>query len=204
MLSKDAYEIVKEKILKGEYKPGELISLNALAKELNMSRTPVHEAIKKLEGEDLVEISPKKGAIVKEMSIKDASEINDLREAIETYAVRMSINMFDGDDIDSLRESIEKQKVAAQNMNVGEFMKYDAEFHHKLIKKFGNNTFIKMNEEFHDSILKIGLRTLRKPNRMEITVGLHEKILDCLEKKDIKEAIEALETHYNNGRANLL
>ena len=97
--TKEAYEMIKQKILSCEYEPDQLVSEKEIVEQLNLSRTPIREAINILNGEGLLKTIPKKGLQVAPLSIKNIKEIYDIRILIETLAVQQAIKYIKEDDI---------------------------------------------------------------------------------------------------------
>ena len=104
----EAYDYIKNKIFKMKLKPGEMVSEYSLAKELNMSRTPVREALKKLEQEGLIISSPNGRKRVFILTIKDINDIFDLKEILEVSIVRWATERGSEEDIEKLRKVVEE------------------------------------------------------------------------------------------------
>ncbi|MCD5401248.1 GntR family transcriptional regulator [candidate division NPL-UPA2 bacterium] len=202
MLRDKAYDYLKNLILSGKAKPNQVLSENAIAKELKISRSPLRDAAQQLEKEGLVKIIPKKGIIVKALSLTEAREISELRESIETYIVRGLIknNTLSNDLFERLEQNITKQKAIMATDDLGEFMTCDAEFHCLLVEEYQNTKFLDIMSNYHERIYQSGLKALRKPGRMQTSLEEHLNILECLKNRDIIGIIPAMEKHFENGR----
>ncbi len=199
-----AYEFIKNKILNNEYECGEIISEKQVARDLQMSRTPVRSAFQKLESEGFLRIVPARGAIVQEMSIKEAKEIYDLRIAVETFVMKKAFSLISQKDIDNLRNIIIKQKCAFQNDDMKNCIKHDIEFHAYFLNLYRNDKIKEIVRNFRERFSAYGYIALIKPGRIYTTLKEHEEIVKALEKKDLELTIQKLENHLENGKKHIL
>lgn len=206
MLRNKAYNYIKSLITSGEALPNEILSENKIAKDLNISRSPVRDATQLLEKEGLVVISPKRGVVVSDLSLAEFREISQLRESVETYIVKSLINnnALSNELFQKLDENILLQKKELENSNPEKFMLMDTNFHFILVKEQNNKKFLEIMINFYDRIYTNGIRLLKKPGRMKESVEEHQAIVDCLKRKDVNGVIKAVETHFINGRRNYI
>ena len=113
-----AYEYVKEKILSCEYEPGAMMNEQSLCDELVLSRTPVRDALSRLEQEGLVSILPKKGFVVTAMKLGDVNRIYEVRLLLEPYALRRYGHKLDRGELESLRTRMEEQITGADRFGL--------------------------------------------------------------------------------------
>lgn len=203
-LTQAAYTIIKEKIVNGELKQGEFISISAMAKSLNISRTPVTNACQKLEHDKFLMIVPKQGVIIKVITIDDAREIYELRAAIETYSAKYSFSSFTQEDITYLKNSYSKQVCAVEKKDFHAFMSEDTIFHKYLVSKYENAQFFSVLNVLFDRGFLIGLKSCKNPLRLDESLREHKEIIDCLTKGDRDAFIEKLERNILNGYINLV
>lgn len=202
-LTQAAYKIIKEKIVNGDLKQGEFISVSAMAKKLNISRTPVTNACQKLEHDKFLTIVPKQGVIINVLTIDDAREIYELRAAIETYSAKYSFSSFTKEDIDYLESSYSKQVCAVQENDSQLFMQEDTIFHKYILSKYENSQFFSVLNTLFDRAFLIGLKSCKNPVRLAESLREHRKIIDCLIKEDKNGFIEEIEKNILNGYINL-
>ncbi|MGE1062467.1 GntR family transcriptional regulator [Megasphaera paucivorans] len=202
-LTQTAYQTIKEKIVHGELLPGEVISISAMAKELNISRTPVTNACQKLEHDKFLTIAPKQGVIIKTLTIDDAREIYELRAAIETYSAKNSFDFFSQLDIEYLKNSYDKQKLAVQNGDAKAFMSEDTNFHRYLLSKYENTQFFSVLDILFDRAFLIGLNSCKNSFRLLESLKEHENIINCLQQKDKQGFIDAIEKNILDGYKNI-
>ena len=135
-----AYDIAKEQILSGGVRGGQLLSEVEMAAQLGISRTPVHEAFLRLAAEDLLELLPRRGAVVVPISAHDATDVLEMRLALETAAVRRLCRSADVVDalLTDLTALIAQQRETAAAGDVHEFAAADDAFHRCIVDVAGN------------------------------------------------------------------
>lgn len=214
-IQNEAYEYIKKKIMMCEYLPNQLLSESILQEELGCSRTPVREAIRRLEQEGLATVLPKRGIIVSGFSISDIRAIFEVRMLIEPYAVQTYGDVLDQKKLQRFLELFQRW----ESPNIGQdFYQLDDEFHEFLISGL-------TNEYLHDLYGRIQTQNIRLrvmsgqliTSRLDRTMREHEDIVRmCLEEnwalaaEKIRWHLECSRTSYfeaivqNNGAANLL
>lgn len=203
-LSHQAYNEIKKMIMNGIFKPGEVISINALTHILEISRTPITNACQKLEYEKFLKILPKQGVLIQTLTIDDAREIYELRAAVETYAANKSYAAIGEDDLIILRESLRLQKEYASQKDIYNFMQEDTKFHKFLLNKYDNESFSSILQVLFERAFIAGLRSGEIVGRLDENIREHEQIIQALENKDKGQFIESLETNIINGFKNLM
>lgn len=186
MLLKDvAYEKIKEKILEEHYEPGQFLSERTLIDELGMSKTPIKNALVRLESEGFVTVSSKQGIIVVDISIERINDIYNLRIALETFNCQEIYKRITDDQINELEENVEATKEAAANKDVKAFATLDHEFHLAISEFAGNSEITKILLNYQDHLRRITLRHLRKdPDRVKKFYTEHVDILNALKTKN--------------------
>lgn len=201
-LSQVAYEQLKQMILSGELKQGNAFSINAMADQLQISRTPITNACQRLESEKLLTILPKKGALVNTISIETACGIYELRAAIEAYNAKRVFDRLDETDILFLEKSIEKQKAYARDGKIKAFMDEDSAFHRHILEKNRNEEILSTINGLYDRAYMLGM-TNSKGARIAQSVIEHEKVLDALKRRNRQDFANAIEENILNGFRNL-
>lgn len=202
-LTETAYKIIKEKIVSGELKPGEVISISAMAKKLNISRTPVTYACQRLEQDKFLTIAPKQGVIINTITINDAREIYELRAAIETYSAKRVFANITKNDIDCLEKSYQKQVQAVKQNDAKLFMSEDIQFHKYLLKKYENSHFFSIVDNLFDRAYLLGVESCKNPTRLRESLNEHRRIIDCLINNDKNCFVEEVEKNILNGFTSL-
>ncbi|NLW07686.1 MAG: GntR family transcriptional regulator [Clostridia bacterium] len=193
-----AYETIKQLIVNNELKAGEILSENALAANLGMSRTPIREAIKILAKEGYVEIHNGIGIYVKHITVKEIYDISEVRVSLEILALRTAINNIseaEYEDIIGRWTQLKNKLQKGIKVPYEDIFDLDAETHSLIVQK-SDNHFIK--EIINDIQLKIQrfqkMSTRATANDLN-TVNLHLSILEYMRAKDVKNASEVLRRH---------
>lgn len=124
--------VIREAIIRGDFKPGQRLKQSELADSLGVSRMPIREAFQKLESEGLIELEPHKGAIVKSIRVADLEEIYALRAQLESLAVSQTVELVTEGDLSQLTSLVEQMEATK---DVDEFIQYNIDFHRLLIKR---------------------------------------------------------------------
>lgn len=198
-LSEKIAETIREYILKGTLKPGDRLTEPKLSEMLGISRTPIREALRILETEGFVEIFPRRGAMVSEITDKDVDDIFVLKAQLESLAAKLSVNNLLDEDINRLKEINEKMERSAKSRNVSTLIKLNAEFHNIFITKSGNSRL----EKFLLSLLRQFKRataySFTETGRIHQVLKEHAQIVEAFEKRDAEKVEELVEKHIKNG-----
>ena len=186
-------------ILKGEETH---TSETALVEELNMSRTPIREALHRLQHEGFVEILSNQGIIIRELSIKERIDLNDMRVAIETYSLKQAIEKMETKDFIVLEKIIRKQKKANERNELFDFLKEDAQFHQYLLEVVGNSVFISMYQNARERLFTVrdSKNIQNRPDIISRLIKEHEEIVRALKEKNGELAVRQLEEHITQGK----
>lgn len=186
MLLKDvAYQKIKERILEEHYEAGQFLSERTLIDELGMSKTPIKNALVRLESEGFVTVSSKQGIIVNDISIEKINDIYSLRIALETFNCQEIYQRITDEQLKELQENIEATKKAAADKDVRLFATLDHEFHLAISEFSGNNEITRVLLNYQDHLRRITLRHLKKePVRVQKFYSEHLEILQALKDRD--------------------
>ncbi|AJY75173.1 GntR family transcriptional regulator [Paenibacillus beijingensis] len=200
MLLKDqAYQKIKEKMIGGEE---EYTSENNLVLEMGMSRTPIREALNRLQHEGFLKILPNRGIVFTELLTEERNELVDMRVAVETYSLRQAADRIKEDDIKELSRIIELQEEAYRAGDFASLLENDALFHHYLLEIVGNGQFIKMYRQVRERqfTVRAGKWLKHQPDVLQIFIEEHRTILNAIVQKDIPAAIQYLTEHLEKGK----
>ncbi len=197
-LSIKAYDEIKRRILSGELRQGQAISINAMADQLSISRTPVTNACQKLEYEKLLTIVPKQGVIINTISIEDACGIYELRAAIESYNAKRVMDMLTDEDTRILKQSIQKQAAAVEAGDARTFMDEDHFFHKYILGKNMNRELLSVIRQLYDRAYMLGIKNSLSA-RLTESIKEHRHIVEALERKDRQAFADAIEENILNG-----
>ena len=197
-LTQRAYDKIKRMILSGELKQGQVISTNAMAETLNISRTPVNNACQRLEFEKLLTVLPKQGVLINTISLETACGIYELRAAIESYNAKRVLDKLTENDIMALEDSLKKQKKYHKESNSLMFMDEDIFFHRYILEKSVNYELLSVVNQLYDRAYILGAKN-SNPIRMEQSIIEHEKILNAIRNKNKQVFADAIEENILNG-----
>ncbi len=204
-LKQVVYEKIKEYILNQEVKPGEILNERKLSEKLNVSRTPIREALKALEKEDLVHYKPYVGAIVNEIQQEDFKHIFQVRQTLELLAAEIAYDKMNNETIRKL-ESCMKQQDALANLNdasMSDFIKLDMEFHNIIVGITGNNILRQFLWDLRDKTHALGVNALKMGETRYIqTIQEHRNILNAYKANDLELIKETMREHIYNTYLN--
>lgn len=202
MLLKDvAYKSIKEKVLKGHFHNEYTITENLLVEELKMSRTPIREALQRLQSEKLLKITSNHGITVTDITVKETNNIMDLRLAIEIFALRSLENVMTVKDFDELDKIIDKQEQAISDRDIYQFLKLDIHFHYYFIDLCNNELFVETMNNIHERLFNHGNIIFRKnQHRASHSINEHKEIMQDLRIGDYGNAVKKMEQHILKGK----
>lgn len=189
------YDELKMQILTGQIEPGTRMMEVEMAKEMGVSRTPVREAIRKLEKEGLVTIEPRRGAYASEVSVRDMIEILEVREEIEGLATELAAKRMDDDTKARLYRTADKYGEAVKDNDTGEMIKLDTEFHHIIVEGSRNKILMNVVEQLQELVLRFRYIYYDDFRRAEKMPREHKAIIEGIKSGNAKSARKAAEDH---------
>jgi GntR family transcriptional regulator, gluconate operon transcriptional repressor len=207
-LSDRATELLREHILAGDFGLGERLVEAKIARQLQISRGPVREALRQLRAEGLVREEPRRGVFVVDLTIDDVREIYELRAAIEGRAARLIITNRDFAALEELRGTLRQLKQAADQGDRNLFTQLDLSFHEKLCLLSSNG---RLHRVFVSYASVLGLLFKFELNRiytsqasLENLYEEHERLFEAIESLDARRAEEACDEHLERARKRLV
>lgn len=190
------YQTLKEAIVRGDLAPGEQIIETKLAEELNVSRTPIREALRQLSKDGLIVTQDNGTTTVFEPTVYDVAEIYIMRASLEAKAASIVAATEDkGRLIHDLYDILSKAEQANKEENVKKFVEYNTEFHQKILYSSKNNRLIENIESIHLQILQIRSKSLSNFNHRSASLEEHYEIVKRLEKGDYIGVKDFVATH---------
>ena len=144
------YHYLKEKILNLEIKPGEQIHIEDFIEKLEVSRTPIREAFLRLANESLIEIKPRVGYFVSEITEQDIRDLFEAREMFETRAARNAAELFSDKDLEKMKILIAESTKAVEKENLSKYLEIEIEFHNYLQKHIQNKRILAFMDSLND------------------------------------------------------
>jgi DNA-binding GntR family transcriptional regulator len=197
------YAYVKAAILDRVYPGGELLTEGELATAVGVSRTPVREALLRLEESGLVKLYPKKGALVLPVVPKEIDDVLEARELIETHAAakvwprRRQL-------IESLSERVDEMRACRKAGDAKGFLEADRAFHEAIVDAAGNDILAKLYNSLRDRQVRMGVPGIEvQPARMDKSVTEHRELIQALGGNSVKRFRELLVAHIDAAAAEL-
>ncbi len=191
------YQTLKKAILNGKLKPGQPLSENLIANQLSVSRTPVREALRSLENENLVSVLSGRKVIVSIPTIQEIEEIYDIRLIVESEALR-KITPNDSKTIKQLEACVKMAEVHLKNENLEELHKTNSEFHLTIISALQNNKLKQFLDSLQDTISRYSLYS--KTNYTNRFEDDHAQILSYLKQGENEQAVAVLRQHFTTTK----
>jgi len=199
----EAYRHLKTRIMSADLPPGASLNELEIAAALGTSRTPVREAIRKLEQEGLVMRYPNRGAIVTKLSMTDVLEIWQLREILEPAACALAADRIDRDALARLEGAFLELRGQEMGPEAYEtFLRADVGLHGLIVDSTGNATLRSVLGMLNERIVQV--RVVTSPTRFQSAVAEHLAIVAALKARDAQEAMAAMRRHLERARQSLV
>lgn len=196
------FETLRDAIITQVLKPGERLMEIQLADEMGVSRTPVREAIRKLELEGLVVMVPRKGAYVAGVSMKDIHEVYEVRSALEMLAVTLAAERITEEELDALerqvlRESEEEDK--EESSDLSNIVYIDSSFHDIIYQAAHNQRLVQFVNILQEQLQRFRAASLSRPGRSKTALEEHKKIVEALSERNGELAAQLAREHIENA-----
>jgi len=197
------YDRIKQEILSGNISPGSRVLEGRLAKQINVSRTPVREALHVLEMEGFLESFPRVGYRVRQITWEEAIEINEIRAVLEPLAARKAIESEDQTYLDALEQVLIRSEAVAEQEELSSYLQYDTEFDEIIIKESGMRALLDIW-----ATLRHRLRLYRMGAQSSVDTKLrsikgHKRIFKCLKAKDKEGVKKAIRAHLEDSKLDI-
>jgi DNA-binding GntR family transcriptional regulator len=199
-----AYDEIKRSIVEGAYKPGQRLKALRVAGELKISRTPVKEALARLEQEGLVRREPGSGYVVRGLSILDILNLYRVREALEVEAVREAVPNLSDESMRRMRAALDEADSLLKKKSYNEFLRANRKFHNLIVAESRNGVLQEVLSNLDARFWSIGTVVVsRNPARAEQIRRENHAILDALAARNIKNAEKAVRAHVKGAADNV-
>ncbi len=186
---------MKERLLDGRFPGGALLSENDVARRLGISRTPVRQAFLQLEAEDLLELYPRRGALVRPISLSEAEDVLEARLLIETHCVRR-VAAQGAALAEELHKAIAHQERSLTEGGASAFTVADREFHRAIVAGNRNAILTRQYDALRDRQQRITASAVaRDPARVARFIAEHREIASAIERSDADRAGELVAAH---------
>ncbi len=195
------FETLRDAIITQVLKPGERLMEIQLADEMGVSRTPVREAIRKLELEGLVVMVPRKGAYVAGVSMKDIHEVYEVRSALEMLAVTLAAERITEEELDALERQVlrESEEEKADDGDLDSIIYIDSSFHDIIYQAAHNQRLVQFINILQEQLQRFRAASLSKPGRSKTALEEHKKIVEALSERNGDLASKLARDHIENA-----
>ena len=192
------FNTLRQAILRGELKPGERLMEIQLANKLGVSRTPIREAIRKLELEGLVLMIPRKGAEVAEITEKNLRDVLEVRCALEELAVQLACDRMDVDGIKAMKEASAQFCNTLDSDDITRIAQADVAFHDIIYAATDNRRLIQLLNNLREQMYRYRIEYLKKKECYPQLLEEHQTIIDSIESRDKGRATQITGQHIKN------
>ena len=193
------FKTLRQAILKGELEPGERLMEIQLAERLGVSRTPIREAIRKLELEGLVIMIPRKGAEVADITEKSLRDVLEVRKALEELAVQLACEKITQEELEELEKAGENfKKVLEKSKDITEVAEADVRFHDVIYMATDNQKLIHLLNKLREQMYRYRVEYLKNPDVHEQLIQEHEEIVYHIKRREKVEATAVTCQHIDN------
>lgn len=194
------FNTLRQAILKGELKPGERLMEIALAERLGVSRTPIREAMRKLELEGLVVMIPRRGAQVANITEKDLNDVLEVRIALENVAIEKACKRMSEEQMGQLMFAAKEFERTTTEGNLVKLAEADVAFHEIIYKASDNVRLIQVLNNLREQIYRYRVEYLKDEETRNLLVKEHEELTSAIRSRDIQRAQEISFQHLENQR----
>jgi DNA-binding GntR family transcriptional regulator len=200
LLREQVYNSIKNSIISGEFEPSKRLIEEKLAEERGTSRTPVREAIQKLEKEGLIFRLPRGGFAVKGVTEAEVEEVFGLRSVLEGYAGYLATSRIVTEELKALDEIVRKEEECLKAMNIEEFIRLDGEFHDVVYKAAKNARLYNLLHDLHDYMYRYRVIILRYQRKPHLAVQDHKDMVTQMKSKNARQVEKLVRKHMIRGK----
>lgn len=194
-LAEEVTEVLRDRIIDGEYEMGEKLIENKIAAELKVSRTPIRDAFKQLAKEQLVEYVPNKGCFARGFSQKDMADIYSVRKEVEQLAIMWVIENADDDKIDKLGEHLDLMSFYTEHNFYEKLLDANEQFHNMIYHMSGSRFIVQVLKSYQDYVHTARKGTLKKEENLPEIYKEHAAIYNAIASRNVEDAKRAVAKH---------
>lgn len=202
-LSDQVFERIEADILSGKYSRGEILTELKLVETLGVSRTPIREALRRLEQENLIEETGK-GAVVVGIDKNDLEDIRTVRYNIEGIAASRAAERITDAEIDELRRTVEMQEFFVEKHDSDRIKSLDSEFHERIFRYSGSSILAQTLLPLHKKLQKYRKASVEQPGRAGESAKEHRGIFEAIAARDPERAGALMRAHIENAMDSII
>ena len=197
-------EALRDAIRKGILEPGERLMEVQVAEELGISRTPVREAIRKLEQEGYVIMMPRRGTYVSDVSESDIKEIFEIRSALEALATGLAARRIEQEELETLQSLLFDIEGYIKQNDIEKIVETDIKFHGLLYQVSRNERLVNIISNLKEQLARFRTLSMSYPGRLYETLEEHSEMVEAIANGDVSAARDAAEHHMERAEKTLL
>lgn len=198
------FNTLRRAILTGQLKPGERLMEVHLANKLGVSRTPIREAIRKLELEGLVVMIPRRGAEVAQISEKSLQDVLEVRRALDEFIVELATSRITKEQLNRLKEAASEFETATKDQDTATIAKADVAFHDIIMEATGNLRLKQLVNNLAEQMYRYRFVYLKDNSIHSQLVKEHKDIYQAISQKDTEAAKKAARIHIDNQEKSII
>ena len=194
------FNTLRQAILTGELKPGERLMEIHLANKLGVSRTPIREAIRKLELEGLVTMIPRRGAEVAQITEKSMNDVLEVRRAMDALCAELACERITDEETQQLRQACVTFEAAVKTRDVKKIAQADVELHDIIVQATGNQRLVQLINNLSEQMYRYRFEYIKDASQHQRLIEEHRVIYESILKKDKETASQAARVHIDNQK----
>ena len=192
------FNTLRQAILTGELKPGERLMEIHLANKLGVSRTPIREAIRKLELEGLVTMIPRRGAEVAQITEKSMNDVLEVRRAMDALCVELACDRITPEELQDLKKACDTFEAAVKTDDIKQIAQADVALHDIIVQATGNQRLIQLVNNLSEQMYRYRVEYLKDENNYPTLMKEHKDIVEGLVRKNKTQVTETMHQHVKN------
>jgi len=192
------FNTLRKAILTGELKPGERLMEIHLANRLGVSRTPIREAIRKLELEGLVTMIPRRGAEVANITEKNLKDVLEVRRALEGLGIELACERITEEKKKDLKERLDQVECAVRTGDSSAIASADVAFHDTIVEASGNDRLMQLVSNLGEQMYRYRFEYIKDESKHSQIIQEHRIMFDSIMEKDREKAVQIVKTHISN------
>ncbi|MCI9475338.1 GntR family transcriptional regulator [Anaerovoracaceae bacterium 41-7] len=199
-LTDEIADIIRDRILKGEYKIGEKIKETQIASELKVSRTPIREAFKQLENEGLIDYIPNRGCFAKGFTKQDIEDIYAVRKALEILCVEWAVSRITEEQIQNLQDQCDLMEFYTVRQDEKKVLEINTGFHDIIYNATGSRFMAQVLRSYKEYIDQTRKALYYEPDYLDEILEEHRSILTAIKNRDVEEGKAAMSRHLDGSK----
>ena len=192
-------DAIRGAIMNGTLQPRERLMEIQMAEELGVSRTPIREALRKLELEGFIVMVPRKGAYVSDLSFKDIADVFEIRAALEGLAAGLAAERITEEELERMERLLVEKQEAITHDDISKLVEVDTKFHELMYQASRNVRLGSIISNLREQIQRFRLTSLSYPGRNKLSLEEHKKIVEAIQARDYQLARQLATEHIENA-----